>query len=447
MVDFSTALAAINTGINLFSGFKASKQADKAAGQSNALNQAQIDALNKQNLLYESGGDALAQSLQSLLLAYDGRGQYDPQKIDDLAALLSQEQEQGEFDTRVDIGNSINQQKASQNQALLAELALAQSQFAPTAGNVAQRSTVDTTFNPNSYDPAVASLANAYKQNLDAVSQQNMNEAMSTMMADSQRKLGGAITGQQTVKARAMGEAMNEQNAQNSLNAINMAMKQMAGLQGMDTTLQNSNINAQGANINALNFDKNIQDMLFRQAISSANAGQNFSQQAQAGDRSNYLSAVGQLEAVNKLNQNDDFNNYNAALATLGKEQGLANVGIDTLSNVVTAPYSYKVQGPAGILSSAPNAINASNAALKTYSTAASGAFNAAGQGVDSFFKESGLGDKSIGDVLGFNSSSGTQPLAGTQANTNFDPMFGGSTTAGSNFNNSYGSQYLTPNF
>ena len=282
-----------------------------------------------------------------------------------------------------------------------------------------------------------AALSAAYKANLDAVSKQNMDEVMSKMMTDSQRKLGGAVTGQQAVAARAMGEAMSEQNAQNSLNAINMAMKQMAGLQGMDTTLQNANINAQGADLNALNFDKSIQDMLFRQAITSADAGQQFLQNSQAGDRANYLSAIGQIEGINKLNQNTDLIDYNAALATMGSEQGLANTTIDTLQKLATAPYSYKAQGPAGVLSSAPSAIDAANNALSTYATQAQGSFNSAGQGIDTFFKNSGFGEKSVADTFGFgnsnNSTQGYIPTGGTQSTTSFDPIFGDSFSAGNN--------------
>lgn len=431
--SFSDALALGNTALGLITGSQASGRAEDAAQQSAALNQAQIEAIARQTGLYEAGGTALETALSALLSSYDGRGQYDPQKVDDLAALLSQERAQGEIDTKLDIGSTMNEQKARQNQALLAELGLAQSQFAPTASNVGARSTVDTTFNPNSYDAPMAALTAAYKSNLDAVSKQNMDEMMSKMMTDSQRKLGGAVTGQQAVAARAMGEAMNESNAQNSLNAINMAMKQMAGLQGMDTTLQNANINAQGADINALNFDKNIQDMLFKQAITSADAGQQFLQNSQAGDRANYLAAIGQIEGVNRLNQNTDFADYNAALATMGTEQGLANTTIDTLQNLATAPYSYKAQGPAGVLKSAPSAIEAANNALSTYATQAQGAFNSAGQGIDTFFKNSGFGNKSVADTLGFgDSGNSTQSyIPNTQATTNFDPF--GSSSAGYN--------------
>lgn len=432
--SFSDALALGNTALNLIGGSQASGRAEDAAQQSAALNQAQIDAMQKQSALFEAGGTAMETALAALLSSYDGRGQYDPQKLDDFAALLSQERAEGEIDTKTDIGSTMNEQKARQNQTILAELGLAQSQFAPTASNVGTRSTVDTTFNPNSYDAPMAALTSAYKANLDAVSKQDMDEAMSKMMTDSQRKLGGAVTGQQTVAARAMGEAMNEQNAKNSLNAINMAMKQMAGLQGMDTTLQNSNINAQGANINALNFDKNIQDMLFKQAITSADAGQKFLQSSQAGDRANYLAAIGQIEGINKLNQNTDLIDYNAALATMGSEQGMANSTIDTLQKLATAPYSYKAQGPAGILSSSPSAIDAANNALSTYATQAQGAFNAAGQGIDTYFKNSGFGEKSVADTFGFGKSNNSTQgyIPNTQATTSFDP-FGDSFSAGNN--------------
>lgn len=392
-MSFGTALMAVNTGLNLLGGLSASKQANKSAKQSQQLINRQIDALDRQEGIYDAGADAMQQALATLLQSYDGRGQYDPQAVDDLAALLSQEYEEGDAQTRQDVLDEGLAQQGRTNRQLLAELALAQ-QFAPTAGGLGKRADINTMMDPNRYTAAVEALSGKFKKELDASSERNLEEAMGKMIADSQRKLGGAVTGQSFVQARQMADAMQEQEAKNTLSAINMAMEQMSGLQTMAGRDQAGNINAQRADLAGLDYDRAIADMAFRQAIDAASAGQKLYQQAQGGERLDTLGAFGYLQALDQQNVNRDFGFFQDALATVGKEQTLANNTIAQLQNLATAPYSYRVQGPAGILSGAGNASQAAGNMLNTYATQAGGAFQAAGASADKLLKESGLGDQ-----------------------------------------------------
>ena len=394
-MSFGTALMAVNTGLNLISGLSASKQANKAAKQNQQLINRQIDALDRQEGIYDAGADAMQQALATLLRSYDGRGQYDPKYIDDLAALLSQEYEEGDTETRQDVTTEGLAQQGRTNRQLLAELALGQ-QFAPTAAGLGERADINTMMDPNKYTAAVEALSGKFKKELDATSERNLEEAMGKMIADSQRKLGGAVTGQNFVQARQMADAMQEQEAKNTLSAINMAMQQMGGLQRMSGLDQAANINAQNANISGLNYDKAIADMAFRQSIDAATTGQKLYQQAQGGERLDTLGAFGYLQALDQQNVNRDFGFYQDALATLGKEQGLANTTIQQLQNLATAPYSYRVQGPAAISAGAPAASQAAGNMLNTYATQAGGAFQAAGASADKLLKESGLANQPL---------------------------------------------------
>ena len=394
-MSFATALAAINVGANLISGFSASKQASKAAKQNQQLINRQIDALDRQEGIYDAGADAMQQALATLLQSYDGRGSYDPRYVDDLAALLSQEYGEGDQATRELLLQEANTQKARQNQQLLAELGLAQ-QFAPTAEGLSPRADINTMMDPNRYTSAVSELAGQFKKELDVTSEQNLEEAMGKMIADSQRKLGGATTGQSYVKARQMADAMQSQSAKNTLTAIDMAMRKMGGLQAMAGRDQQGNIAAQNANVAGLNYDKAIADMAFKQAIDAASAGQSIYQQSQGGERLNLAGQFGYLRGLDQQNINRDFGFYQDALSTIDKEQGVANKTIATLQALATAPYSYRVKGPAAVSAGAPAATQATSDALQTYAGAAGDSFRAAGEGADKFLKESGLGNKPL---------------------------------------------------
>ena len=82
-------------------------------------------------------------------------------------------------------------------------------------------------------------------------------------------------------------------------------------------------------------------------------------------------------------------------------EQALATSTLDTAQKLATAPYSYRVQGPQGVLKSAPAASQAAQSLLLgTYANQAGGAFGAAGQAADKFLKETGYGDVNFGDLF-----------------------------------------------
>ncbi len=416
MVTFSNLIDGASAVANIVGGISASNSANKAAGQSEALTNAQLEALSRQEGIYDSGADALETVLAQVLEAFGGRGQYDPQFIDDMASLLAQERATGEEQTKSDILEERTLQAGRQQDEMLRELGIADALFAPTADNINPRKEFDVRFNTNTYDDALNKLTEMFKANLDVSSDRNLNETMSKMIADNQRKLGGASSGQAVVNARMMADAKDEAEARNMLTALNMATSQLQGLQGLDANLQSGNINAQNANISGLNYDKALQDMLFKQAIASADAGQKFSQGAAGGERLNQASVLGALTGVNNLNQNTDLLDYTNALRTLGIEQGLANTTLNTLQNVTTAPYNYRVQGPQGILANAPNAATGANNLLSTFSTAAGNSFNAAGQGIENFFKESNLGSQDVSSL--FNTNTGS-----TQASPTYAPV------------------------
>ena len=205
--------------------------------------------MDRQEGIYDEGADALQAIIADLLTAYGGRGQYDPEYVDDLASLLSAERAQGEIDTRGEVLQERATKAREQDRELLSQLNLADKLFPTTAQNVGKRAGLTSTLTPNKYDSAVAELANMYKANLDTMSKRNLDEAMGKILTDNQRKLGGGVTGQRTVAARQMADAMDEAEARNTLNAINMAMRQMQGLQGLDAGLQRGNIAAQTADI------------------------------------------------------------------------------------------------------------------------------------------------------------------------------------------------------
>ncbi len=430
MVAFSTILGGIGLGANLISGFQANKRANRQMRQAEKLQNRQIESMDRQEGIYDEGADALQAIIADLLTAYGGRGQYDPEYVVDLASLLSAERAQGEIDTRGEILQEGVLQKRRQDRELLSQLNLADKLFPTTAQNVGKRAGIDTTFTPNKYDSAVAELANMYKANLDTMSKRNLDEALGKILTDSQRKLGGGVTGQRTVAARQMADAMDEAEARNTLNAINMAMKQMTGLQGLDAGLQRGNIAAQGADISGLNFDRSMQDLAFRQAMQSAVTGQSLTQQAQSGDRLNMGGVMSMLQGIDQLNRNTDLLDYQTALGTLGQEQALATTTLDTAQKLATAPYSYRVQGPQGVLNSAPAAAQTSQALMKTYADQAGGAFGAAGQAADKLMKETGFGDMTFGDLFAPTPASvPANPI--DYSSLGPDPMFGGSTSAG----------------
>ena len=134
------------------------------------------------------------------------------------------------------------------------------------------------------------------------------------------------------------------------------------------------------------------------------------------------------LTNINNLNRNTDLLDYQTALGTIGKEQALATTTLDTAQKLATAPYSYRVQGPAGVLSSAPAASQAAQSLLGTYADQAGSAFGAAGQAADKLIKETGIGDMTFGDL--FAPTPASNPI--DYSSLGPDPMYGGSFTAGS---------------
>ena len=86
MVAFSTILGGATLGANLLSGFMANKRANKQARQAEKLTNRQIESMDRQEGIYDEGADALQGIIADLLTAYGGRGQYDPEYVDDLAS-------------------------------------------------------------------------------------------------------------------------------------------------------------------------------------------------------------------------------------------------------------------------------------------------------------------------------------------------------------------------
>ena len=146
MVAISTILAGASLGANLLSGFSANKRANKQANAAIDVQNRQLDSLDRQEGIYDEGADALQAVIADLLSAYDGRGQYDPQYIDDLASLLTQERAAGETETQGDILQQNVLQKRRGNTELIEQLNLGAKMFAPTAGNVGNRANINTTF-------------------------------------------------------------------------------------------------------------------------------------------------------------------------------------------------------------------------------------------------------------------------------------------------------------
>ena len=62
MVSLSTVLAGGQLALSAFGALGANKQAKKSAAQSQALTQAQIDAIDRSNELSDAGGAALQQA-------------------------------------------------------------------------------------------------------------------------------------------------------------------------------------------------------------------------------------------------------------------------------------------------------------------------------------------------------------------------------------------------
>ena len=252
MVAFSTILGLGQLGLSAFGAASASKAANKSAKQSQALTQAQIDAINRTNEISDAGGDALQQALGQVLMELGSRGTYDPDVIDDLANLLAQENREGATETAAAIKQAALQGGGRSNQQQINALATEQGMFLPTISGM---TATQSQLNPNAYDATVAENAKAYAGMLDTQTKDNLNAALSRIVAGRMGKMGGARSGAEIAAATAAAESASRQQSENQLRAINMAMQQAQGLQGLSTGLQAGNINAQ-------KMAMNIADML-----------------------------------------------------------------------------------------------------------------------------------------------------------------------------------------
>ena len=228
--------------------------------------------------------------------------------------------------------------------------------------------------------------------------------------------MGGARSSAEIAAATAAAESASKQQAENQLRAINMAMQQAQGLQGLSTGLQAGNINAQ-------KMQMNLADMQFKQAIDSVTAGQTAKANAQTLDANQMQQAIAQLTATNALNQNQDLSAYQTALALTGTEQGLRSGMLSEVQNVVTAPYTYKMAGPSGAMSSAAGGAKTPQAP-HTFATEAGNAFNSIGQQLDKLLKQNQVQSPKL------SSSAGSGNFI-APSNKTVDPIFGNSPTAG----------------
>lgn len=377
MVALSTVLGIGQLALGAFSGMQASKAAKKSAAQTARLTDAQIEALNRANEIGDAGGAALQIALGEVLSQLGSRGQYDPEKIDDLASLLAEEADLNEVDVKNSIRQAMVQAGGRSNQQLVNALNTARSLFKPTAEGM---TAAQSRLNPNAYDATVAANAQAYAGMLDKQTQSNLDAALSRITAGRYSKMGGARSGAEIAAATMAAESASKQQAENQLRAIDMAMKQAAGLQGLSTGLQAGNINAQ-------KMQMNIADMQFKQAIDSLTAGQTARSNAQGMAANEAQQAIAQLTAQNALNQNKDLAAYQQALNLVGAEQGLRGNLIAEVQNLVTAPYTYRMAGPQLTAQTAPAGAKASIANTSLFANQASDAFNMAGQQLDKLLK------------------------------------------------------------
>ncbi len=417
MVAFSTLLGIGQLGLSAFGALSANKQANKSAKQSQALTQAQIDAINRANEISDAGGDALQTALGQVLMELGSRGTYDPARMDDLANLLAQENREGAAETALAIKQAALQGGGRSNQQLINALATAQGMFRPT---VTGMTAAQSQLNPNAYDATVAENAKAYAGMLDTQTKDNLNAALSRIVAGRMGKMGGARSGAEIAAATAAAESASRQQSENQLRAIDMAMRQASGLQGLSTGLQAGNINAQ-------KMAMNIADMQFKQAIDSVTAGQTARSNAQTLDANQVQQAIAQLTAQNALNQNKDLQSYQTALSLVGAEQGLRGNLLSEIQNLVTAPYTYRMAGPNAAMQSAPAGAKAATATTELFAKEAGGAFNAAGQQLDKLLKNNPVQSPTL------SSSPGTGNWI-APSNRTIDPIYGNSPTAGGSF-------------
>ena len=423
MVALSTVLAGGQLALSAFGALSANKQAKKANAQSAALTQAQIDAIDRTNEISDAGGDALQQALGRVLMELGSRGTYDPVIIDDLASLLAQENKEGAAEIAAQIRQAALQGGGRSNQQLLNALTTAQTMFRPTTMSM---TAAQSQLNPNAYDATIAENAKAYAGMLDTQTKDNLDAALSRIVAGRMRKMGGARSSAEIAAATAAAESATKQQAENQLRAINMAMQQAQGLQGLSTGLQAGNINAQ-------KMQMNLADMQFKQAIDSVTAGQTAKANAQTLDANQMQQAIAQLTATNALNQNQDLRAYQTALALTGTEQGLRSGMLSEVQNVVTAPYTYRMAGPNATMSSAAAGAKAATGRTQIFAKEAGDAFNSVGQQLDKLLKQNQVQSPSLSSSAGSGSfippSSYVAP-----SNRTVDPIFGNSPTAGGFF-------------
>ena len=271
--------------------------------------------------------------------------------------------------------------------------------------------------NPNAYDATVAANAKTYAGMLDMQTKDNLDAALSRIVAGRMGRMGGARSSAEIAAATAAAESASKQQAENQLRAINMAMQQAQGLQGLSTGLQAGNINAQ-------KMQMNLADMQFKQAIDSVTAGQTAKANAQTLDANQMQQAIAQLTATNALNQIKISAHIKTALALTGTEQGLRSGMLSEVQNVVTAPYTYKMAGPSGAMSSAAGGAKAAAGTTQLFCNRGRDAFNSIGQQLDKLLKQNQVQSPKL------SSSAGSGNFI-APSNKTVDPIFGNSPTAG----------------
>ena len=203
MVALSTVLAGGQLALSAFGALGANKQAKKSAAQSQALTQAQIDAIDRSNEISDAGGDALQQALGRVLMELGSRGTYDPVIIDDLASLLAQENKEGAAEVANQIKQAALQGGGRSNQQLLNALTTAQTMFRPTTMSM---TAAQSQLNPNAYDATVAENAKAYASMLDTQTKDNLDAALSRIVAGRMGRMGGARSSAEIAAATAAAE-------------------------------------------------------------------------------------------------------------------------------------------------------------------------------------------------------------------------------------------------
>lgn len=397
-----TILTGAATAASVYSSLKSGSAASKAAAQNAKLTDAQIANLERAQGIYTQGGQDLRSALGGFIDTYGDAGFFNPQQIDDMAALLSNEKDLERWDVQQKMGDILSQSSGAINKDLMKTAHMA-GLIAPSTMRGIRNVDMNVGANMAGSDRDISSLAGDYLANFDRETDDAANQMLADLEADGIRN-GTELSTSQIEARKAAGDMIADRRSSDVTRALEAAIGTLGGRQGLAAGEQGMRLSEMGGNLNMAEFERAIADMGFNQNLASLQATQGLESNAANKYWANRQNAMGEIAGIESLLPSDLMNSYTGAMGLQGTLGGLRGQGISELTNMTLAPYQFEASGANDIGKLAAYGAAGAGDMFKNTASIAKSSWNSVGQGLDKMFKNVSWDD------FNFGSSSNSTP-------------------------------------